>query len=112
MGAQQGTYSSERLSVPSCSIKAAKCLRSSLSPTSSAGVGSTSRTLRDAVFLRRCSLAAFWELRNCPADRNPKSSVPRQGDSKAQSPALLPPRLQQSGSAQQGPAPGEPGAES
>lgn len=69
--------------MPSCSIKAAKCLRSSLSAPSSAGPGRTSRTLRDAVLRLRCSLAAFWELRNCPAGRCPKPSVPRQGSSKA-----------------------------
>lgn len=82
VGARQGTYSSERFSVPSCSIKAAKCLRSSLSAPGSPGEGSTSRTLRDPVFRRRCSLAAVWELRNCPADRYPKSSVPSQGTAK------------------------------
>lgn len=82
MGARQGTHSSEGLCVPSCSMKALKCLLSSLSPRSSPGLGSTSRTLRDAVFLLRCSLAAFWELRNCPAGRYPKSSVPSRATAK------------------------------
>jgi len=99
------------LSVPSWSIKAAKCLRSSLSIPSSAGLGRTKRTLRDAVFRRRCSLAAFWELRNCPADRHHKTSAPGQGNGKAQSPRLPTPRLPQGPLVQWDPSPGEPWAE-
>lgn len=72
----RAAYSSETLSVPSWSIKAAKCLCSSLSAPSNITLGMAKRTLRDAVFRRRWSLAAFWELRNCPGDRHTKPSVP------------------------------------
>lgn len=93
-------YSSETLSMPNCSMKAAKCLCSSLSAPSNAGLGRTKRTLRDAVFRRRWFLVAFWELRNCPANRYPKPSVPSQGNSKAQTPTLPTPWLRQAASAQ------------
>ena len=81
-------------------MKAAKCLRSSLSAPSNAGLGRTKRTLRDAVFRRRWSLAAFWELRNCAADRYPKLLVPSRGDSKAQTLTLPTSWLRQAASAQ------------
>lgn len=104
----RAAYSSEMLSVPNWSIKAENCLRSSLSTSSSAGLGRTKGTLRDAVFRRRWSLAAFWELRNCPVNRDPKPSVPGQGDSKAQNPTLPPHGFDETILAQEDLPPAEP----
>lgn len=96
----RAAYSSEMLSVPSWSIKAAKCLCSSLSAPSNITLGMAKRTLRDAVLRRRWSLAAFWELRNCPANRHTKPSVPARGNGEAQTPTLPTPGLQQATLAQ------------